>query len=229
MDATLHIDGGARGNPGPAAGGVVLRDAASDQAIIEAGYFFGTTTNNVAEYSALIRGLELAIEHGATSLQIYSDSQLVVRQIIGAYRVKSADLKPLFMTVQGLLLKIDRWSIDHVPRTANARADELANMAMDAKRDVVLGAGDEPSAASATGGAALPAFTATLMGKAGQCEVGMSAGNAYTFAATTPEGFCVFATAAALGNGPLQWPHSKRTGQTRCARCRAVIRLERIG
>jgi ribonuclease HI len=138
MQITIHIDGGARGNPGPAATGVVIQSVDPACTLHEAGYFLGRATNNVAEYQGLIRGLELAVELGATDASIFSDSELMVRQVMGRYRVKSPDLKPLFEKVQRLLPRLNRWRIGHVYREENKRADELVNMAIDAKRDVVV-------------------------------------------------------------------------------------------
>ena len=138
MDLIIHFDGGSRGNPGPAAAGVVIHDKASDLALHEAGYFLGTATNNVAEYQGLVRALKIATQMGAASLDIHSDSELVVKQITGEYRVKSELLTPLFEQAQGLLLEIEAWQIEYVPRAENSRADQLANLAMDRKRDVVI-------------------------------------------------------------------------------------------
>ncbi|MEQ9454544.1 MAG: ribonuclease HI family protein [Phycisphaeraceae bacterium] len=136
MRATLQTDGGSRGNPGPAGAGVVLVDD-DGTALAEAGYFLGRCTNNVAEYRGLIRGLELARSVGVTELLIRLDSELIVKQLLGEYRVKSADLKPLFAEAKGVLGGFSGWRIEHVRREGNRRADELANLAMDAGRDVV--------------------------------------------------------------------------------------------
>ena len=138
MELIIHFDGGSRGNPGPAAAGVVIHDKESDLALHEAGYFLGTATNNVAEYQGLIRALKLATQMGAARLDINSDSELVVKQITGEYRVKSETLTPLFEEAQSMLLGIEAWQIEYVPRAENARADQLANLAMDRKRDVVI-------------------------------------------------------------------------------------------
>ena len=136
MNCIIYVDGGARGNPGPAGVGVVIQDAADGQALQEVGYYLGHATNNVAEYTGLIRALELADQLGARGLTIRSDSQLMVRQLLGEYRVKAEGLKPLFQRARELLDGFDSWSIDHVPREKNQVADRLANQAMDAKRDV---------------------------------------------------------------------------------------------
>lgn len=127
---TVNVDGGARGNPGPAAIGVVLRDA--DGQVVEAvGETIGKATNNVAEYRALLRGVELAAAHGATDLELIGDSELVVRQIEGRYKVRNADLKELHAQARAALAGLDNWSIRHVRRDANGDADELVNEALD--------------------------------------------------------------------------------------------------
>ncbi|MFW6059268.1 MAG: ribonuclease HI family protein, partial [Phycisphaeraceae bacterium] len=133
----LHIDGGARGNPGPAGVGVVLADADDSTPLHEAGYYIGRATNNVAEYRGLVRGLELAAAMHAQRITVRSDSELLVRQMSGEYRVKSAALKPLHQQAQTLLRRFEQPTVEHVRRELNARADELANLAMDAKRDVI--------------------------------------------------------------------------------------------
>ncbi|MFO0837045.1 MAG: reverse transcriptase-like protein [Phycisphaerae bacterium] len=149
MGLTLHVDGGSRGNPGPAGAGVVIRD---DQAglVHEAGYFLGTQTNNAAEYHALIRGLQRVARCQPTPLTVISDSELLVRQITGAYQVKNARLATLFQEAQRLLLKIKCWSMQHVRRENNRRADELANLAMDEGRDVVVFDVDQANDGAAT-------------------------------------------------------------------------------
>ena len=132
---TLYVDGGARGNPGPAAAGVVLRDEGG-VSLLEAGYLLGTLTNNQAEYSALLIGVRAARQAGAKSLTIYSDSELMVKQLMGEYRVKAGGLKPLFEDVQHQLLGLAQWKIHHVLRDQNRRADELVNQALDTGEDV---------------------------------------------------------------------------------------------
>jgi len=127
---TANVDGGARGNPGPAAIGVVLRDA--DGAVLEElGETIGRATNNVAEYRALLRGIELAAAHGATELELVGDSELVVRQIEGRYKVKDATLRELYEEAKRELTGFESWSIRHVRREANADADRLVNAALD--------------------------------------------------------------------------------------------------
>jgi ribonuclease HI len=127
----VHVDGGARGNPGPAAVGVVV--AKPDGEVVHAvGETIGAATNNVAEYRALLRGIELAREHGASELEIYGDSELVVKQVRGEYKVKDEGLKPLHAEAKAALAEVGEWSFDHVRRDDNAHADELVNQALDA-------------------------------------------------------------------------------------------------
>jgi len=130
---TVNVDGGARGNPGPAAIGVVLRDGG--EVVEEVGETIGEATNNVAEYRALLRGIELAAEHGATELELVGDSELVVRQVEGRYKVKNAGMKKLHEEVKRALRGFDSWSIRHVRRESNADADRLVNEALDGARN----------------------------------------------------------------------------------------------
>ena len=127
---TVNVDGGARGNPGPAAIGVVVRNA--DGAVVESvGETIGRATNNVAEYRALLRGIELASAHGADEVELIGDSELIVRQVEGRYKVKHADMKELHATAKQMLAGFDSWSIRHVKRAQNADADRLVNEALD--------------------------------------------------------------------------------------------------
>jgi ribonuclease HI len=130
LKVVVHVDGGARGNPGPAAIGVVVSDP--DGAVLEElGERIGVATNNVAEYRALLRGLERARARDAREVEIVNDSELVARQITGAYKVKHPAMKPLHGEAIAALREFDRWSIRSVPRVDNARADELVNEALD--------------------------------------------------------------------------------------------------
>ncbi len=130
---TVNVDGGARGNPGPAAIGVVLRGGG--EVLEEVGETIGEATNNVAEYRALLRGIELAAEHGASELDLVGDSELVVRQVEGRYKVKNAGMKELHEEVKRALREFDSWSIRHVRRAENADADRLVNQALDGALD----------------------------------------------------------------------------------------------
>jgi ribonuclease HI len=131
---TVNVDGGARGNPGPAAIGVVLRDE-QGAVLEEVGEKIGEATNNVAEYKALLRGIELAAEQGAGEVELIGDSELVVRQVEGKYKVKNAGIKPLHAEVKRALAEFDSWSIRHVRRAENADADLLVNHALDGVLD----------------------------------------------------------------------------------------------
>ena len=131
---TVHIDGGARGNPGPAGVGVVV---SRDGEVLRArGYFLGRKTNNEAEYTGLLKGIELATAMQAASLTIVSDSELLVHQVNGKYRCKAANLKPLLADAKRGLEAFDTWQVRHVLRSDNVDADRLANQAMDAAADV---------------------------------------------------------------------------------------------
>jgi ribonuclease HI len=131
---SVNVDGGARGNPGPAAIGVVLRDG-EGQVLEEVGEKIGEATNNVAEYRALLRGIELAKAHEAADLELIGDSELVVRQVEGRYKVKNAGMKELYDEVKKALRAFDSWSIRHVRRKDNADADRLVNEALDGVLD----------------------------------------------------------------------------------------------
>ena len=127
----VHVDGGSRGNPGPAAIGVVISDP-DGNVIDELAERIGVATNNVAEYRALLRAIERAKELDASEVQIVGDSELVARQLTGAYKVKHAAMKPLHAQAIAALRGFDRWGIRTVPRAENARADALVNAALDA-------------------------------------------------------------------------------------------------
>jgi ribonuclease HI len=125
-----NIDGASRGNPGPAAYAVVLRDP-NGAIILELAKQFGRDTNNVAEYYALLAALDYACSHGIKSLRIRSDSELLVRQMQGVYKVKSADLKPLYERASKLSRQLSYFAVEHVRRELNSEADALANVALD--------------------------------------------------------------------------------------------------
>ena len=130
MKLTVNVDGGARGNPGPAAVGVVVRDA-DGEVLVERAERIGETTNNVAEYKALLLGIATAKEVGGSELELVGDSELIVRQIEGRYKVKDATLRELHGEAKQALAGLDRWSIRHVKRAENADADRLVNAALD--------------------------------------------------------------------------------------------------
>lgn len=134
----IHIDGGSRGNPGPAGVGVMLQWDDQDTPFHEAGYFLGEATNNFAEYQGLLKALDVAAAAEAKTLEINSDSQLLVRQLLGQYRVKSPNIKPLYQQAIASLKRFESWNINHIYRDKNKRADQLANMAMDAIDDILV-------------------------------------------------------------------------------------------
>ena len=139
---TLEFDGGSRGNPGPAGIGVVIR-AADGTPLLTLGRYIGKATNNVAEYTALITAIEEARKLGAKRVKIRGDSELVVRQMTGVYRVKHPDLVPLHRRAKGLMSDFDAATIEHNYREKNELADRLGNLAMDRRADVTDAAADE--------------------------------------------------------------------------------------
>jgi ribonuclease HI len=132
----IHIDGGSRGNPGPAASGVVIRNAADNEILCGHGFFLGHATNNVAEYRGLIEGLKKAAELGAKKVDVVSDSELMVCQMNGQYRVKNPGLMPLFQEATQLRKNFQQFNIRHVRREQNKDADRLVNQALDLQQDV---------------------------------------------------------------------------------------------
>lgn len=199
MKLVIHIDGGARGNPGPAGAGVVIRTEGGEP-ILEAGYFLGRVTNNVAEYTALLKALEAAVTRGGTSLLIHSDSELLVRQINGEYRVKNPGLQPLFDEAMGRLRRLTSWKVQHVRREFNARADELANLAMDVGEDVIeCEALARPAELKASrpvpseGNEEAPTFLVrcTTPPANDVCPAPCAKGITYEFSKTTPAGLCL--------------------------------------
>jgi ribonuclease HI len=132
LKLVVHVDGGARGNPGPAAIGVVVSDP-EGQVLDELAERIGVATNNVAEYRAVLRGVERARALGAGEVELVNDSELVARQLTGAYKVKHPAMRPLYEQAIDALRAFDRWRIRSVPRAENARADELVNAALDGR------------------------------------------------------------------------------------------------
>ena len=129
---TIHVDGAARGNPGPAAIGAIIADLDGTPRVKVSSYI-GEATNNQAEYRALIVGLREAAVLGARYVDVYSDSQLLVEQVMGNYRVRNAGLKPLFEEAMQLLEQFESYTMMHVPRRQNTDADALANAAFKAR------------------------------------------------------------------------------------------------
>ena len=129
LKVIAFIDGAARGNPGPAGYGVYMRTESGE--IIEIAGYLGRTTNNVAEYSGLLDALEVAKEEGATEVEIVSDSELLVKQMLGQYRVRHPNLTPLYNRARMMASQFRRFSIRHTLRAGNKDADRLANLAVD--------------------------------------------------------------------------------------------------
>ena len=132
MRLLIHTDGAARGNPGPAGAGAIIRDAATGAVLAEIAEPLGHATNNVAEWTAVLLALEDARRLGATHVDLRMDSELVARQISGIYRVKHPDLKPIHAAVMELLRGLEGYTVGHVPRELNKDADRLSNVAVDA-------------------------------------------------------------------------------------------------
>jgi ribonuclease HI len=146
---TANIDGGSRGNPGPASYGVIVR-APDGSTLFRIGKYLGRATNNVAEYYGLIGALDYAQSQHISRLVVRSDSELLVRQMQGRYRVKSPDLKPLHERAQKMARSLAHFEIIHVPREQNSEADEFANLALDARATVGGGMEKAPSPSRAT-------------------------------------------------------------------------------
>jgi ribonuclease HI len=130
MKLIVHVDGGARGNPGPAAAACVV-SSPDGEVLAERTRLLGTATNNVAEYRALLLGLECARELGANEVEVIGDSELIAKQVQGAYKVKHEAMRPLHSQAMHALGQFDSWSIRTVPRAENAEADALVNSALD--------------------------------------------------------------------------------------------------
>ena len=131
--ALLWTDGAARGNPGPAGAGIMLKSAAGEVLAAE-GTFLGHTTNNVAEYRALLLGLERAVALGVRQIEVRADSELLIKQLLGEYRVRNEGLRPLYEQAQALLRHFEAFRLKHVRREHNAEADRLANEGIDRER-----------------------------------------------------------------------------------------------
>jgi ribonuclease HI len=130
MKVVVHVDGGARGNPGPAAAASVI-STPSGEVIDERAQLIGNASNNVAEYRALLLGLQRARELGASEVEIVGDSELIAKQVQGLYKVKHEAMRPLHQEAMAALRPFEKWSIRTVPRAQNERADALVNAALD--------------------------------------------------------------------------------------------------
>ncbi|HEY7932503.1 MAG TPA: ribonuclease HI family protein [Solirubrobacteraceae bacterium] len=133
MKVLVHVDGGARGNPGPAAAAAVV-SSTEGEVLDESSRYLGAVTNNVAEYKGLLLGLERALALGATEVQVINDSELVAKQLKGIYRVKHEAMQRLHREARGVLENFEQWSIRTVPREQNSHADALVNATLDQQR-----------------------------------------------------------------------------------------------
>jgi ribonuclease HI len=133
VKVVVHVDGGSRGNPGPAAAGAVV-STPDGEIVDEASELLGVATNNVAEYRGLLLGLARARALGATEVEVVNDSELIAKQVNGVYKVKHAAMRPLYLDALAALRDFDSWSIRSVPRAQNADADALVNQALDSAR-----------------------------------------------------------------------------------------------
>ncbi len=145
---TVYIDGGARGNPGPAGYGVRVEDAAGTL-VAELHGALGIATNNVAEYNGLLAALRYAVERGHREVRVRADSELLVKQMRGEYRVKNAGLKPLFLEACGLIRRIGEVTFTHVPREENKEADRLSNLGMDESEKLASSTNSPPKSQKA--------------------------------------------------------------------------------
>lgn len=216
MNLVAHFDGGARGNPGPAGAGVVIRTE-TGELIHEGAYFLGQQTNNAAEYMGLLAALRRLEKCSVAGLELRSDSELLVKQLTGGYRVRNPGLAALFEQAQLLLLRVGRWRIQHVRREQNRRADELANIAMDERRTVIIydregaGAGgaakSEPSNLAPAGDSIVRAdpgharrvrVVVQVAPKPGGCPAGAAVPADCELGTCTPAGICVHAAHAMM-------------------------------
>jgi len=242
-EVELYVDGGSRGNPGPAACAFVLKDSGG-RVIEKKGFFLGKTTNNVAEYTGLIQGLRVVREKGIKELRIFSDSELMVRQIIGEYRVKSGDLQKLFQDVQRLLLSLDRWQIKHVRREFNADADRLVNETLDAGGEPAESESffeparteeKKPAARSAQSCTESPRGLVEVISGSneGKCPVNMQKGQCFVFTEFVPAGLCLYAVQALLPTiiamqRDEDFPNERMTVKCNHPGCNAQFKLSLI-
>ncbi|MHC4442004.1 MAG: ribonuclease HI family protein [Planctomycetota bacterium] len=202
MPWTAFIDGGSRGNPGPGGAGIQISDEGG-KIIFAGGFFLGRITNNQAEYQGLLRALDIFSQAGAQDIMVFSDSELLVRQVNGQYAVKSAPLRRLYAEVQQKLAGFNNWEIQYVPRDQNRVADRLVNKALNAGRDVliadVLGLSDKQIDRSKvrgrtgkpSGGAStVEVFVLKSPAKQG-CPAKMKRGQLFVFDKVVPAGFCI--------------------------------------
>lgn len=228
MPWTAYIDGGARGNPGPAGAGVYIQDSAG-RVVFAGGFFLGSRTNNQAEYSGLIRALDLLECAQADDIAIFSDSELMVRQVNGEYRVKSPGLKPLYAEAMDRLGRFGTWRMRHVPRENNTQADAMANRAMDGGCDIVVtdnlgqAGHDRPGTFDKQDPlAAVERRPVTVSVKKppsrDACAARLAIGQTFVFSSTTPPGLCVEGCEAVIET-VVAMQEKGRTGRARQVAC----------
>jgi ribonuclease HI len=174
-----YCDGGSRGNPGPAGFGVFIQDSAG-KVLAEISQFLGRHTNNFAEYSGLLAALEFAIANGHQSLRVVSDSELMVKQMKGQYRVNSSELRPLYEEARRRVSQLNRFQIQHVLREKNRHADRLANLAMDRGMGRAPAASPDPTPA--------PRVTPTIPAKAAMLRGLVKGGVVHVLGGELPDG-----------------------------------------
>ncbi len=180
-----HIDGGARGNPGPAGYGVVVSDS-SGKRVAELSEYIGHKSNNVAEYSGLLGALKYSLQHGERALKVISDSELMVKQLNGIYKVKSPDLKALYDEAQAMIRRLDWFRAEHVLRAKNKDADRLANEAMDRG----MRRGDHPEGA-ARESVRVPGAAAPMVAEPSEFNGIVKSGKIVLLSGELPEGTLV--------------------------------------
>jgi len=233
MHLLIYIDGGSRGNPGPAAAGVVLHDADTNELVDEAGFYLGKATNNFAEYQGLLKSLDLAKQHGADELTIRSDSELMVRQVTGVYKVKSDALKPLHAEAVKKLDAFSDWNFEHVRREKNKRADELVNITLDKQQDV---RGESPKSTNkrtatanvtVSNESAGAFWTVQFTDDPNGCPAKCVSMKKYPFGPGLPADFCIYAAQDLFVDRPLNAGDPKSLTKSRkCHKCGAKMSLQ---
>jgi uncharacterized repeat protein (TIGR04076 family) len=224
MPWKAFIDGGSRGNPGPAGAGIQISDH-TGKVVFAGGFFLGNTTNNQAEYQSLLKVLDLFEKAGAQDIAVFTDSELMVRQINNQYAVKSKPLKNLYNQAQQKLEAFDQWEVQYIPRSQNRQADKLVNRTLNAGREVIvtdiLGLVgrkiDRPKSVSPTGPAIVEVFVLKSPAKQ-SCPANMKRGQLFIFDKMAPAGFCTHACAAVV-EVVLALQEEKTTDSSMTVRC----------
>ncbi len=226
----LYIDGGSRGNPGPAACAYILRTP--DGKIIKSeGIYLGESTNNIAEYSGLLRGLESARDLNVRELNIFSDSELLVKQLIGEYRIRNIELQRLLEQIQRLLLLFDRWQIRHISREKNKEADRLVNVTLNREqtKPPKTSLETEETRNKVTEEVRVLVEVVKPPNQA-VCQANLQKGMCFVFTKLTPPGFCTYALQSILPEiFKLQQSNTDQV-KVKCWKpgCNAEFRLKKI-